>query len=124
VAGAIGHQAKARASLDFNSAGFIERDCRSRGIVRYEGLSNTQFSNRRVSADGFRTDARRTFEARYIPARPGRPRFPQNVNRKAASKKRGDRRERGENRKLKNGGPISERRSQRPVRKRAQGVVG
>src|SRR6266850_4567217 len=69
VAGAIGHQPETRASVDFDSAGFIERDCGPRGIVSFKGLSNAQFPNRRVSADGFRTDAGRAFEARHIPGR-------------------------------------------------------
>src|SRR6266850_7321835 len=69
VAGAIGNQTEARASLDFHTARFIEGDCGPRGIIRFESLSNAQFSNRRVSSDGFPTDARGAFEARHIPGR-------------------------------------------------------
>src|SRR6267143_1387196 len=68
MAGAVGDKAEARASVDFDAAGLVERDSSPRGIVRYKSLSNGQFSNGRRSADGFRTNARRAFEARYIPS--------------------------------------------------------
>src|SRR5882724_4490316 len=69
MSGAVANQAEARTLVYFDAAGFIERDCGSRGIVRYKSLSNPEFSDAGVSTDGFRTDARCAFEARHIPGR-------------------------------------------------------